>query len=248
MVEDLSPCQIAVNRSLANIQQNLDLVGNPILKDNTRASVSRTQLSNKPGSRLTVGDGGDIDWLQPPSLHQDHFRLIDWNLEQMEKISGLSAITRGAVPTGRNSTDVMNAAQESSFVRIRLSLRNLEYCLRGAFTKYAQLVVRNYTVPRTVSIVGPEGERSALALRGRHFFTETENGAIPLRFNLNVSAGSQMPISPQAMAEKANFLFTAGAIDELALLQAHRWPHAEKVYARVMQQRQQMLALNPPKS
>jgi hypothetical protein len=241
MVEDLTPSQIAINRSLAAIQQNLELTGNPILKDNVRSLLHRTPITNRPGTRIQVGDGGDVDWMDPPAVAEAHKWLIEFHLAEMEKISGLSAMTRGTVPTGRNSTDVMNAVQESSFVRIRLALRNMEYCLRSAFTKYAQLVVRNYTVPRTVAVVGPTGERTTLALRSRHFMTDTEQGAIPLKFQLNINAGSQLPISPQAMAEKANFLFSAGAIDEIALLQAHRWPHYAQVYERVMQQRQAML-------
>lgn len=246
MVADLTPSQISINRSLAAIQQNLELIGNPVLKDNTRARVARTSLVNKPGQRMTVGDGGDVEWLDPPQIQPDHFRMIEFHLGEMERISGLSALSRGAVPTGRNSADVMSAVQESSFVRIRLALRNMEYMLRSVFTKYAQLVVRNYSAPRLISTIGPDGERLHLALTSRHFFTDTEEGASPLRFSLNVSAGSQMPISPQAMAEKANFLYQAGAIDEIALLQAHRWPHAAAVVQRVMAQREAMLAQQPP--
>lgn len=246
MVELLTPSQLAINRSLAAIQQNLELVGNPILKDNVRANLARKPVSNRPGSRLTVGDGGDVEWLQPPAIHPLHLDLIQFHISEMERISGLSAISRGVAPAGRNSSDVMSAIQESSFVRIRLALRNLEFGLRSAFTKYAQLVVKHYTSNRTVAIVGQTGERTTLALKARHFYTPTENGAVPLRFQLNVNAGSQLPISPQAMAEKANFLFQAGAIDEIALLQAHRWPHYEQVYQRVMAQRQAMLTAAPP--
>lgn len=247
MVELLTPSQLAINRALAAIQQNLELVGNPILKDNLRANLTRKPVSNRPGSRLTVGDGGDVEWLSPPPIHPLHMDLIQFHISEMERISGLSAISRGVAPAGRNSADVMSSIQESSFVRIRLALRNIEYGLRSAFTKYAQLIVRNYTAARMVAIVGPSGERSSLALKSRHFHVQTENGAVPLRFQLNVNAGSQLPISPSAMAEKANFLFQAGAIDEIALLQAHRWPHYEQVYQRVMAQRQAMLTAAPPK-
>jgi hypothetical protein len=248
MVEDLTPSQIAINRSLAAIQQNLELVGNPIMKDSIRSSLARAPIGNRPGQRVTVGDGGDIDWLEPPQLADAHKWLIEFHLSEMEKISGLSAMTRGTVPTGRNSADVMNAVQESSFVRIRLALRHLEFCLRSAFTKYAQLIVSNYSTPRIINVIGQDGERLALSLRSRHFMTKTEKGAVPLKFNLNVNTGSQLPISPQAMAEKANFLFSVNAIDEIALLQAHRWPHWPQVYQRVMAQRQAGLSAGQAQS
>ena len=248
MVELLTPSQLAINRALAAIQQNLDLVGNPILKESTRSKTTRQGISNKPGTRLETGDAGQVDWLQPPNIHPLHMDLVHFHIGEMERISGLSAISRGVAPAGRNSADVMSTIQESSFVRIRLALRNIEYALRGAFTKYAQLVVTNYTTARMVAIVGPTGERMALALKPRHFYTQTDHGAVPLRFQLNINAGSQLPISPSALAEKANFLYQAGAIDEVSLLDAHRWPHADAVIKRVMAQRQAALAAHPPKN
>lgn len=246
MVELLTPSQLAINRSLAAIQHNLELHGNPILKENERGRLSRTPITNKPGQRILLGDGGDAQWLDPPPVHPMHLEMVQFHIQEMERISGLSALSRGVAPAGRNSADVMSAVQESSFTRIRLALRNLEYCLRGAYTKYAQLIVQNYTTARMVALVGPSGERTALSLRPRHFYTQTEEGAVPLRFQLNINAGSQLPISPQAMAEKANMLFEMGAIDEIALLQAHRWPQYQAVYQRVMATRQAMLAAGPP--
>ena len=245
MVELLTPSQLAINRSLAAIQQNLELVGNPMLKENTRSRSHRMTLTNKPGLRVPIGDGGDVEWLQPPDIHPDHFRMIQFHIERMENVSGVYAHT--SAQTGRNSSDVMNAQQEQGFVRIRLALRNLEKTLHGVFLKYADLVVHNYTAERVVAVVGPSGEKMALALSSRHFHVETPKGAIPTRYMINVQAGSQMPVSPQAMAEKANMLFQMGAIDEIALLQAHRWPKADQVYERVMSQRQAMMtAANAP--
>lgn len=247
MVELLTPSQLAINRALAAIQQNAELTGNPVLLESTRSQTTRTGMVNKPGQRLQTGDMGGVQWLNPPPIHPIHMQLIDFHIGEMERISGLSSISRGVAPAGRNSADVMSAIQESSFVRVRLALRNIEYGLRSAFTKYAQLIVTHFNTSRMVAIVGPTGERMSLSLKPRHFITQTDAGAVPLRFQLNVNAGSQLPISPQALAEKANFLFQAGAIDEIALLEAHRWPHREAVVQRVMAARQAALQAQPPK-
>jgi hypothetical protein len=229
----LAPCQMALNRTFAAIQHNLDLLGNPVLMETARANIDRSTITNKPGQRLRVGDGGNVEWLSPPPVHPLHLQMIDTYISEMERISGLNAVSRGGSPTGRNSADVMNAAQESGFVRVRMALRNLENTLRNAFLKMGNLIVQNYTAPRMVAIVGESGERTSLALRSRHFTMPSDKGAIPLRFQILVNAGSGLPVSRQAMLEEANFLFSVGAIDRQALLEVHRFPHWREVLERV---------------
>lgn len=234
MVGLLASLQLSLNRAYAAIQHNLDLHGNPVLKETARANIDRTMITNRPGQRLRIGDGGDVEWLQPPPIHPLHLEMIQQYIGEMERISGLNAIARGGTPTGRNSSDVMNAVQESGFVRIRMALRNLEYTCRNAFTKAGQLIVSNYTIPRVIAIVGESGERTSLAIRSRHFTMPSGNGAIPLRFQILVNAGAGLPISRSAQLEEANFLFSVNAIDRQALLQAHRFPNWRQIEERMM--------------
>jgi len=245
MVALLAPCQMALNRTFAAIQHNLDLLGNPVLMETARANIERTTITNKPGQRIKVGDGGNVEWLNPPPVHPLHLQMVDTYISEMERISGLNAMSRGGSPSGRNSADVMNAAQESGFVRVRMALRNLEHTLRNAFLKMGNLIVQNYTMPRVIAVVGESGERTSLALRSRHFTMPSENGAVPLRFQILVNAGSGLPISRSAMMEEANFLFSVGAIDRQALLEMHRFPHWREILERVTAQEQAQMSEQP---
>lgn len=234
MVGLLASLQLSLNRAYAAIQHNLDLHGNPVLKETARAALDRTTITNRPGQRLKLGDGGDVEWLAPPPISELHMAMIQQYIAEMERISGLNAMSRGGTPTGRNSADVMNAVQESGMVRVRMALRNLEYTCRNAFTKMGQLIVSNYTIPRVVAIVGESGERTSLAIRSRHFQMPTQFGAIPLRFQVIVNAGAGLPVSRSAMMEEYNFLFSVNAIDRQALLQAHRIPNWRQIEERMM--------------
>ena len=233
LVELLTPSQIAINRLLASIQQNVELTGNPVLKETTRAGIPRTKIPNKPGARLAIGDGGQVEWLSPPMLQPTMFSLIQFYIGEMERISGLSAIARGNVPTSRNSEQVLDRVQEASFVRVRLALRNLEWALRDQCQLLATLIVENYTLPRMVATVGKSAERSMLALTARHFYVANEHGATPMKFSLLVEAGSSLPTSQQAHAEEANVLYAMGALDDEELLKAHKWPGWTNVVQRV---------------
>lgn len=237
MVEFLTPIQKSINRLLAAIEQNIWLAGNPILMEDSRSGIQRTKVTNKPGQRLTKNAGSDVSWMDPPQIHpQLAMQLVQFYVGEIERISGLSAIVRGATPTGRNSQGVLDSVQEAAFVRIRLTLTNLESCLRSAGQKRAALIAEFYDTPRIVALVGDTGEQTLTALEGKHFYVpdfDTQGAAAPMRFRLSVQAGSSISTSRSSRIAEADTLFAMQAIDEEALLQAHDFPNWPTVTARM---------------
>lgn len=247
MVELLTPSQLSINRLLAAIEQNIWLMGNPVFKESTRAGIGRTQITNKPGQRLMVNNQEQAEWLQPPQMHPTMSGdLIRFYIGEMERISGLSAIVRGATPTGRNAQGVLDSVQEAAFVRIRAALRNLERCLSQLGNLAASLVAEFYDSPRIVAIVGPSGERTSLALHSYHFYLPSDDGRVPMRFQLIVDAGSSLPTSPQARSRDAETLYALGAIDEEALLEAKKWPNRHIITQRVREMKAATGTLGQP--
>lgn len=242
ITELLSPIQRLINWLLGAINRNIYLMGNPVLVEDMRSASRNKRFTNRPGQRLE-GTPNSVGWLSPPTIHpQMSVDLIRYYEGKIETISGLSAMVRGFAPSGRNAQGVLDSVQDAAFVRVRASLRELERCLRGAAVKMAANVGEFYTEPRLMSIVGPDGQHTHLALSARHFYTiETEDiGArVPLRFSLTADAGSQLPTSKQARAAEAKQLFTIGAIDVYELLKAMEWPSYANVAQRVMQQQAQ---------
>lgn len=235
LVEFLTSPQESINRMLANMEQNIMLVGNPILYESPRQG-SRTTKTNRPGQRIQ-GRREEVGWLEPPTLHPDMINLIQYYESKIETISGLSAIVRGFSPTGRNSSDVLSSVQDSAFVRVRATLRNLERCLRGVTQKMVGNIAEFYTEPRMIAIAGPGSDKTRYAIKSRHFYTVndgTEEDSTPLRFTVMADAGSEHPTSRGARQEQANFLFSVGAIDEIEVLKAHQWPNWREVAGRVM--------------
>lgn len=234
MAEALTPLQLSVNRNLAAIEHNLWLMGNPVMVEDQRALTQRTKVTNRPGQRITKTAGSDVSWLDPPQIHpQLGMQLIDFYIGEMERISGLSAVVRGATPTGRNAQGVMDSVQEAAFVRIRMALRNLEVVLRNQGEKLASLIAEFYDAPRVVAIVGPSGEQTATQLRAQHFYTPTPDGPAPMRFQLLVQAGSATPTSRGARSAEARELYALGVVDEEAVLSVSEFPNWQAVVARV---------------
>jgi hypothetical protein len=234
MVEMLAPAQVSLNRLLAAVEQNIWLMGNPVFVESVRAGLRQTQITNKPGTRLTKNDGGEVSWLEPPQIHpQMSNDLIQFYIGEMERISGLSAIVRGATPTGRNAQGVLDSVQDAAFVRIRKAQRSYERTLHNALSKIASLVCEFYDTPRLINTIGEDGRKSATALRTLHWYLPTEKGRAPMRFAILVQAGSSLPTSHGQRAAEADTLFAMGCIDEEAVLDAHDWPDRARVTARV---------------
>ena len=239
LVSHLAPAQIAINRLLAALQQSAELTGNPIFVESSSGRTPNSLVVNRPGQRLRSDpqslQQGAPKWLSPPQMSADVLGLIRYWIERMENISGISTISKGKAPAPRTPEATVNQVQESGFVRVRGILRNLERCLRRIGSIEAQLIIENYTRERTLSILGPEGDRSVVMLRERHFLDATENELAPFRYSLVVNAGSDVPTSRQARIQEATNLFLIKAIDRPALLEAVNWPHWPMIDQRMQQ-------------
>ncbi len=238
MVELLTPSQVSINRILANLESNLDLVGNPVFKEGSRSGLQRTKITNKPGQRVTVAAGDSTaGWMDPPPLQlQEAMGLVQFHIDRMSNNSGLSAINQGAEPGSRASTDVYDSVMEAGFVRIRLAQRNLEFALRRVGQKAVAIIAEFYTEPRFLSVVGPDGSKTSRTLKGQHFYMPGPDGSAPLRFAINVQAGSMLPTSRNARISEYDTLFAMGAVDRPVVLEAHDVPNRQAIAARMAEQ------------
>lgn len=237
MVELLAPSQISVNRLLSSMQQNIDLTGNPVFMESTRSGLQRQKITNKPGQRVTVASGDQgAGWLTPPALNAQMMELITFHMNEMERTSGLSAISRGVMTGGRMASDVYDSVLEAGFVRVRLAQRNLEYALRNVGQKAVAIIAEFYTEPRFLSLVGPDGEKTSRVLRARHFYVPSDDGSAPMRFNINVQAGSMLPTSRMARIAEYDTLFGMGAVDRPVVLEAHDVPNRKAIADRIAEQ------------
>lgn len=241
LVDHLAYQQIYVNRLLAMMQTNAELLGNPIFLEPTNAGLDRVGIINRPGQRLRVNGQGmnnKPDWLQPPSMPQSVKELVDFWIQRMENIAGLSAASKGntGASNSRTSDQVMNTIQEAAFVRIRAAISNMERTLTQVGYKLADLIIDNYNTARFVSVAGPKSSQSSIALRPHHFLIPTEQGQAPLKYTLNINAGSALPTSRQARAQQADRAFAIGTFDRQAWYEANQIPNWQAIEQRIAQQ------------
>ena len=254
LISHLSNPQIAVNRLLSSLQHNAEITGNPVYLEPSNSGISRQAIINRPGERLQYNSGAGSGqnqphWMEPPSMPAYLMDMVKFWIERMQNISGMAPLagSKDGGPGARASERTVTSVQESSFVRIRNSLRNLETTLRSIGNMLSQLIIENYTIPRTMAIVGPDGIKSALSLSAKHFYSPYRNQDgqrfAPLRYSLIVTAGANNPTSRQARIAEADTLFALGAIDQQAVLEAHGYPNWQPIIQRITQQQQQLALL-----
>lgn len=240
LVDHLAPLQVSLNRILASVQQNAELIGNPIMLDSSNSGIARTKITNRPGNRLTTNASAgapaqNVAWLSPPAIPQYIMDMMQFYINEMERVSGLSAIVKGQEPEGRPSEGTMDSVQEAAFVRVRSALRSLERTLRDSGRKAAGLIAENYTEPRLISILGDSGQQTFLSTQKEHFYTTDigEEAPSPFRFTLLVEAGGKQPVSRGQREANAMRLFALGGIDQIALLDAFDYPNRQEIVKRI---------------
>ena len=249
IVRDIGPCQIALNRLLALTQNNIEYTGNPIFVGVKNSGMDRSTFINRPGRIYDVDGGPNAQnakpsWLNPPTLPSILMEFVGFWLTEIERIAGLQGGNKGEIPSGRATDKQVSATQEAGFIRIRSAQRNLELTLRKAFELVANLIILNYDVPRTVAIVGTEGEMNSVKLSANHFYTPGgKHGPDPLRFSMMVNAGSSKPTSRAARIAEANQLKEMDVVDDQYVLQAYRVSHWQSVLQRKQQADQQKAIL-----
>jgi hypothetical protein len=231
------------------LQQNAELIGNPIFIEPANSGTSRVPIINRPGQRLTISGVAAMqyrpDWLKPPDMPPGILDLVNFWIQRIENVSGLSAVTKGATPTQRNAEGVINSIQEAAFVRIRAALSNNEAALENASRKMADLIIDNYDQKRIMAVIGPDGEKTAMTIFKNHFMIPSETGDAPLQYIVQVRAGSAQPTSRQSRIGEADKLFTMGVIDDQAVLEAHQYPHIQELLERKYEKMQKGL-MTPP--
>jgi hypothetical protein len=251
LVDHLSLPQLYINRLLTAVQQNSELCGNPIFVEPSNSGTQRTNITNRPGERVTVNSATAQSanlprWLTPPSMPAMVMDMIQFWISRIENTAGINGMQKGKDPQQRVSENTTSSIQEAAFVRIRSALSNLGWTYRRTATKVASLVAQNYTDNRIMAILGPEGESTALSLRPFHFYDPTADSSTPLDFIIRAESGSNKPTSRNARVAEAEKMFALGIVDDQFVLQERGTKDWDKILKRLYMKRQQGLIGDGP--
>lgn len=155
-VDELSPIQVAFNRTLSAIGEWLDLLARPVLLLDGGALKSNKPIFNEERMvELTPGATPPGFMRVPPEPVAVLSRHLDFYLSQMAEIAVQHDVTRGT-PPGQGvdagvALDVLGRNNEIQMTGTEAELRSV---LEWALSEALSLVADNYQAPRLVNVPG----------------------------------------------------------------------------------------------
>ena len=229
IVEQAIPLQKIVNKRGFQIGDNADQGGGGIVFDT--AAISKEDMAKvigDPAERLGVNAKGNIKnvitRIAPPPLADYVFEdKADARLS-IDNLFGTHAITRGE--ESGNKTLGQDYLQQQQDMSRQGGMANANH---RAATDYYRLLVQMmkvyYTEDHWFKITGEDGQFDFVVMR-----TDLIEDGI----EVNVEAGSMLPMDKASQRQAAVDLATAGLMDPLSLYEIMGFPNAKKLTERLI--------------
>lgn len=254
----LMQTQRALNKTLKNIFDYLNLMSNPTWVIDEDSGVDPDSITNQIAQVITTRSGG-LDKIKRdvvPAIQPGTFDLYSLMVRQSEMISGMSEVSQGRKPPDVSSGVAIESLQEAAQTRIRLKERNMQVALQQLGYQMVCLMCQYYTEPRVSRITGKDqawpryfeffveagskpgsyklNKKEYATTDGQTYvaepnYTTTQETKGPM--DIRVMSGTAMPWSKASRANIAFRLYDAKAIGIKDLLDALEWPNADKVSA-----------------
>ncbi len=247
-VELLKGPQELINKIVAVTVENAIMMSNAIWIGDADALSKKDweKLSNEPGSNVRVRPGKELKREPGVALPNHVFQLAEYfKSVGIDELSGMVDVMKG-MRTGQVESGVaIESLQLMAQSLIRLKARALESLMKRIGQKLISRIFQFYTSDRILNMIGTDDKfrqfgfvRSELVKR----HSGREEDAFK-DFQFMVVPGSSLAMSKMQKVMMATQLFQMGLIDELELLQTMDYPNAERVAAKAVKRRQEMMQM-----
>ena len=201
-IDRIASQQEYLNRLYALLIDAAILTSNPTWLIPTDAQIADEDITNAPGA-IIRGDGMMLKMARRepgPSMPQYVMSLLQFTIQQIREISGLSESSTGGKFKGQVAAETVSMYQEQAGIRFRQGQRNVEAAEVELGLQYQCNVAQFYTEPRLVKLKDAAGIEQPITFIGMDL------GA-PMR--VMVKPGSQLPQSPSARLNLVMSLITS---------------------------------------
>jgi len=264
-VAPLMDIQKCINKTMANILDYMNFMGNPVWIKEKGNGVDPNRLTNQTGLVIPV-NAGKMNTVKrdiPPPLPNYIIEFYNILLRAAEMISGTSDVTQGRRPVGVTSGDAIQELQDAAQTRIRLKERNMKNALSQLGGQVTSLMMQYYRQTRVSRIEGKNDKKPEFV---ESFISDSEDGGFELSttkykydderkqyikpdaptvskttkgaFDVKILSGSSMPFAKAQRSNLAVRLFERGAIDNEELLKTLDWKDYEQVLQRIQENQQ----------
>lgn len=234
-VQQLIPIQRELNKTLGQLIDNRNLMGNLMWKVGSNSGIKADQIVAKPGLVVVKTPGSEVDTVDVKPLPAYISGLIDHTMLALDRVSGVSDVTEGRKPTGITAGIAIESLQEAGQTRLRALVRNLENAIRNLGTQWVGLAQQFYQEAKTIRVTDPETGQFSFDLVGPE--------QLRAQWEVEVAAGSTLPRSREVRQGQAVELYQLGIFDAEELLKWIQHPGRDDLLMRLKARDQQQLLL-----
>jgi hypothetical protein len=224
-VQNLISPQMELNKTLGQIIDNKNLMGNNQWIISKAAGIDPKGITGEPGLVLEKAPGAEVERVEAKPLPNYIIQFVQDRKQAMDDISGVFDVTQGRKPSGITAGIAIESLQEAAQTRLRALVRNLENAIARTGQQWVGLAQQFYDQARTIRVTDPQ--------TGDFQFVELTPEMIRGQWEIMVAAGSTLPRSREVRQAQAVELFQLGVFDEQALLDWIDHPGRDRVLSRV---------------
>jgi hypothetical protein len=227
-VQNLISPQMELNKTLGQIIDNKNLMGNNQWVISKAAGIDPKAITGEPGLVLEKNPGAEVERIDAKPLPNYIIQFAQDRKVAMDDISGVFDVTQGRKPTGITAGVAIESLQEAAQTRLRALVRNLENAIARTGQQWVGLAQQFYDDARVVRVTDHQ--------TGSYNFIELTPEKIRGNWQILVAAGSTLPRSREVRQAQAVELFQLGVFDAEALLEWIDHPGRDRLIARVKEQ------------
>jgi len=218
-VTNLESPQDGINRTEAQVADWLRMVCTPYMRIHKDSRVSLKDITNRLASFLVYSGTIPPDWMPPPNVPPELFRVIENLLRHQDNISAIHDAARGEIPASDSSGIAVKRLQEATNGRVKLKTRMFESYLVGVGRQVIELV-KQFSQDRVIR-VGQQYKWINRIVVDPEMNTQRVDPDTDISqddFDVEVGVGSTLPIDKGVRFEQSLQLREAGCMSKQQLL------------------------------
>lgn len=213
-LEQAVSLQAEYNQGRSQVIESRNQMGKPKWLVPKGANLGDYALTSEPGEVVEHTFGhAPVAWTPPP-LPPYVLRTLELTRSDIQDVTQIHDVTQGKQPGSVRSGKAINSLAEQDLSILAPTISGIEYQLMRFGSMHLELVSRKVKEPRILKITGKNSFYEVTQFKGSDLVGERNKDKPGINyFDVRVSLGSQMPLTPDGRRAFISELTQAGILD-----------------------------------
>lgn len=215
-LEQAVSLQAEYNRGRSQVIENRNMMSRPKWLVPKGANLGDYALTSEPGEVVEHTFGHAPTAWTPPPLPPYVLRTLELAKSDLQDVTQIHDANQGKQPGSVRSGKAINSLQEQDLSILTPTFQGVEFQLTRFGGMLLEMLSRKVKEPRLLKITGRNALYEVLQFTGSDLVGESKNKPGVNYFDVRVSLGSQLPITPDGRRQFISELVQVGVLDSQA--------------------------------